>query len=72
MGKRVGLKRADLLDYFGKERLGLSEKLIEKEIETFEAAYPIWQGLLQNSFLSPKLQTDYLALLQERRKRLLT
>ena len=65
-GKKSKLTRSDLLDYFGKERLGLSDKVIEEEILKFQNAYPLWITLLSESFLSQKLKKKYLELLHER------
>jgi serine/threonine-protein kinase HipA len=69
-GKKSNLNRADLFDYFGRERLGLSEKLIKEEILKFNETFPAWDVLLKKSFLSQKNQDNYFDLLQERRKRL--
>ncbi len=69
-GKKSNLKREDLINYFGLERLELSEKLISKEIQIFEKAIKKWPALIQNSFLSPSMQKRYIDLIQSRWNRL--
>lgn len=51
-GEKSRLTRADFIDYFGKERLGLSEAVILKEMQNFEKCLVPWTELLQSSFLS--------------------
>lgn len=69
-GKKSKLSRADLVDYFGKERLGLSHEVLEEELHRFKKASSSWDELLARSFLSPSYQDKYFAVLSERRSRL--
>ncbi len=69
-GKKSKLSATDLFDYFGKERLGLSESVIEEERQRFRQALPRWHSLLMQSFLSEKLRNRYLALFSQRQERL--
>lgn len=69
-GKKSRLNRDDLIDYFGKERLGLSEKIMQEEMQNFQKADPLWKKLLNESFLSQKMRDKYLTLLQNRKTRL--
>lgn len=69
-GKKSNLKKDDLLVYYGKEYLKLSEKVIEKEIARFENCLGEWIDLLNISFLSEKMRAKYIELLKSRWNRL--
>lgn len=69
-GKKSKLSRFDLVDYFGKERLGLSAEVLEEEIHRFQKVNSSWDELLGKSFLSQSYQDKYLKVLSERRSRL--
>lgn len=69
-GKKSKLSHADFFEYFGRERLHLSEEILKEEKGRFKNGYPIWKKLVQESFLSQKLCTRYLDLLQDRFARL--
>lgn len=69
-GKKSNLKKADLIEYFGKERLAIPEDLLAKELLLFEQALPKWEELLEISFLSEKMRNNYRMLIQNRWKRL--
>lgn len=58
-GKKSKLTRVDLVEYFGLERLGLSEAVVERELFALEQVIPRWKQLLMNSFLSLKFQRSY-------------
>ncbi len=70
-GKKSSLSRFDLIEYFGKERLGLSEEIIQSVLMKFKKAFPIWREWLLKSFLSPRLQKAYQEILEARYKRLM-
>ena len=70
-GKKSNLSRFDLVEYFGKERLGLSKEIIQSELVKFQQAFPIWHEWISKSFLSPRLQKAYHELLEARYKRLM-
>jgi serine/threonine-protein kinase HipA len=69
-GKKSKLNRSDLVDYFGKERLGLAEKVLEEEIQHLVQAVPTWETTIKQSFLSQPLQEKYVILLHQRIDRL--
>lgn len=69
-GKKSGLNKKDLMDYFGRERLEINDKVLAETVERFQQAIPIWPGLIQRSFLSAGMQEKYETLLAERTKRL--
>lgn len=69
-GKKSNLKREDFVEYYGSQRLGLTESLLFQDLSQFKKAIPLWIDLLNNCFLSEKLCHDYLNLLQNRAQRL--
>jgi serine/threonine-protein kinase HipA len=69
-GKRSGLTRKDLFDYFAIERLQINERVLSERIERFSAVIPMWHELIGASFLSPDKKAAYAAVLAERKGRL--
>lgn len=69
-GKKNNLTKRDLLGYFAVERLGLNQNIITEVVQEIQQAFPRWQELVGNSYLSPSMQEKYLHLLKERCKRL--
>lgn len=69
-GKRKEFSRRELVDYFGKEKLGLTEVAIQEILQALFAAQAKWEELIGISFLAPKEKTGYLKILQERFRRL--
>lgn len=69
-GKRNNIKRKDLIDYLGKERLALNKSDMEKIENGFSNSLPQWHNLLENSFLTASNKSAYLALVEERTQRL--
>lgn len=69
-GKKSKLTRADLLDYYGRTRLGLSPSIIEEMVSEFQAILPSWRNLIRQSFLSAGQQNAFERLLAERAARL--
>jgi serine/threonine-protein kinase HipA len=65
-GKKKHLTRNILVNYFGIERCELSEKSIEKVLETISLAIPKWKTLIDISFLLKDMKGKYLDLLDER------
>jgi serine/threonine-protein kinase HipA len=65
-GKKKHLTRSILVNYFGNERCGLTDKSIEKVLETISSAIPRWKALIDNSFLSKEMKGKYLDLLDGR------
>jgi len=58
-GKKSNLSYSDLVEYFGLERLGLSEVIIKKELNLFKRSLPHWLQLIERSFLSFEMQKSY-------------
>lgn len=65
-GKKRNLKRKDLVDYFGRQVLGLNEATVGEVMGRISEALPAWKELIEICFLSPKYKSDYLALLDKR------
>lgn len=69
-GKKNNITRNHLLDYYGKERLGLNEKTIDTVTNAIQDQLPKWRELIEVSFLSDAMKESYLALLKLRAGRL--
>lgn len=69
-GKKSRLRRADLVDYFGRERLGLPERAVARVLGELEAAGPGWRQTIARSFLSDRAKQRYAEVLEARRQRL--
>lgn len=65
-GIKKKLTRNQLIDYFGKERCDLTDKSIDKVLETITLAVPKWKKLISNSFLSLEMKEKYQTLLYTR------
>ncbi len=65
-GKKSKLNRGDLIDYYGRERLKLPPRAIDRVLADLATALPRWYDLLDRSFLSPAMRTAYRDVLQSR------
>jgi serine/threonine-protein kinase HipA len=65
-GKKNNLTRNNLVYYFGIERCELTNKSIDKVLESIQTAIPNWIELIENSFLSPGMKDKYKELLFKR------
>ena len=65
-GKKKKLTRNQLINYFGKERCELTDKSIDKVLETISLSVPKWNELINNSFLSQEMKDKYQTLLETR------
>jgi serine/threonine-protein kinase HipA len=70
MGKRSNIKRTHLVDYYGRERLALTARVIEQVLQEIAEAQETWDDLLARSFLSVEMKEKYEALLASRRPRI--
>jgi len=66
-GKKRKLTRKVLVDYFGKEQCGLTDKVVET-IQVLAQVKETWLNLLANCFLSTELKEKYISLLEKRVK----
>jgi len=65
-GKKRRITADDLIPYYGKLRLGLTEKVINQLLQDFVRAKEPWQQLIEISFLSEKMKAAYGALIENR------
>ncbi|HEY3371320.1 MAG TPA: HipA domain-containing protein [Prolixibacteraceae bacterium] len=65
-GKKSNLNKDILINYFGKERCGLTDKIIDKTIQSIQSAIPSWFELIDISFLSLEMKEKYKQLLYNR------
>lgn len=69
-GRKRNLSRRDLVSYYGSERLGLNDAVIEETLLDLDAARPAWDALIDASFLSDGAKDAYREVVAERRTRL--
>jgi len=65
-GKKNKLGREDFMDYFARERLGLTDKAISRAIRELEGSYSLWMDLLGRSFLTDQRKAMYRSMLDRR------
>ncbi len=64
------LTREDLVDYYGGERLQLSNKTVQNILNRLLKATYSWHAFIENSFLAPGKQKDYASVITSRVERL--
>jgi serine/threonine-protein kinase HipA len=67
-GKKSKLNKNVLTQYWGRERLGLNEQVIEQTLNSIAEKFEIWIELINKSFLSKEMKKKYITLLDERKK----
>jgi serine/threonine-protein kinase HipA len=67
--KKSNFKKNDFLVYLAQERLGIPENYVKKIMNEFKNALPLWNELIEKSFLSTPMQHKYAQLIQNRWKR---
>lgn len=65
-GKKSNLNRNILINYFGKDRCGLTDKVVERTFDSIQKAILSWFDLIEISFLSEEMRDKYRNLLQKR------
>jgi len=65
-GKKRNLTKKDFIDYFGKDKLSLTDKVLENQLDKIRSAIPTWFELIGNSFLNEPLKIKYVNLVKER------
>jgi len=65
-GKKNNLTAKDWIDYFGRERLDLPEKVSNKSLQIFETSVPKWHKLIDISYLGDLSKELYHELLKQR------
>lgn len=69
-GKKRNLNSNILIDYFGKDRLNLNNRIISQVIDKIKSAFDNWEVLIKISFLTPPMKEKYLNLLKTRKERI--
>lgn len=69
-GKKRKLDAKILIDYFGRVRLGLNQKIISSLLEDIRAVGSTWNKLISISFLPKEMKRGYKFLLDRRREKL--
>ncbi|MFH1197698.1 MAG: HipA domain-containing protein [bacterium] len=67
-GKKNKLTKKDLIEYWGKERLGLSERSIRGVCDRIVDSFQKWTDLIEISFLSSEMKQKYSDLLEKRKQ----
>jgi serine/threonine-protein kinase HipA len=65
-GKKSNLNKNILIDYFGRERCNLTDKIIKRFLEKIQKEIPAWFNLIDISFLSGEMKGRYKNLLYKR------
>jgi serine/threonine-protein kinase HipA len=65
-GKKSNFKAGDFIDYFGKERLELSDKIMDQIVKKMFENTAKWNELIEISFLSEEMKEKYFMLIKER------
>jgi len=67
-GKKNNLTKKDLVEYYGKEKIGLNSIIITKTLQQFSASISQWRNLIAISFLSKDGKKNYNSILDNRIK----
>ncbi|MGE4347539.1 MAG: HipA domain-containing protein [Flavobacteriaceae bacterium] len=65
-GKKSNLNRDILINYFGKDRCNLTDKVVKRTFDSIKEAISSWFDLIEISFLSEEMRDKYRNLLQKR------
>ena len=71
-GKKNRLKQQDLMDYFARDRLQLTNRIVDKVLLELKQLRRPWEVLLADSFLSGEMKKRYLSVLRDRFSRIFT
>ena len=69
-GKKTNFTRKDLMDYYGKQRLQINDRVLSGVLTRFQEGFAEWLKLLDQSFLSNDMRQRFYILLSERKQRL--
>ncbi len=67
-GKKSKLNRKIFVEYWGKERLGLNNQVIDHTLNSITDNFESWTERIAKSFLSKEMKEKYNVLLDERKK----
>jgi serine/threonine-protein kinase HipA len=65
-GKKHGITKKDLIDYFGPEHCYVQKEKAVKILDSYLKKIPIFETWIQKSFLSKEMKEKYLKLLLKR------
>lgn len=65
-GKKSNFKSSDFIDYYAKERLGLTDKTIDTILLDINKSISKWNELIEISFLSDDMKEKYMKLMKNR------
>jgi len=68
-GKKRNFTKNDFSRYLGRERLSLPGKVVDSITEELKEALPVWQTILEASFLPQEKQEAYRRIVEERAER---
>ncbi len=66
-GKKRNLTRKDWIDYFCRERLGLTPTILDPILKVLEDGRETWDRKIRNSYLSPSAKKRYGEIVNQRR-----
>jgi serine/threonine-protein kinase HipA len=69
-GRKNKLMRNNLIVNFGKDRLGINDKVMEETLQVFQKAKPMWLNLIDISFLSESMKEKYSNIIVNRLNRI--
>lgn len=65
-GKKSNLNYHVLVNYFGKERCGITDRIIEKTLSNIQKSLNSWFEMIEISFMSDEMKDKYKTFLQRR------
>ena len=69
-GKKNNIKSSDLIDYYGRIKLGINEPVMNKIINEFKKSFSPWRDTIRKSFLSEEMKIKYTDVIENRISRL--
>lgn len=67
-GKKSRFQADDFFEYFGRERMNLTQKSIDRIVADFKKSLPKWEEMIGNGFLSEENKAAYWGLVSQRRE----
>lgn len=67
-GKKNRFQAQDFFEYFGRERMNLTQKSLDRIVAAFQKSFPKWEEMIGNSFLSEENKAAYWDLVNQRRR----
>ena len=65
-GKKSNLNYHVLVNYFGKERCGITDRIIENTLGNVQKSLNSWVEMIEISFMSDEMKDKYKTFLQRR------